>query len=154
MCKAIRIVFAVAVLLLPSVAFAACGEKGGSGYRAANGRCVGFDNLNRICGDPPTLRCKRELTDGGRRELTDGGRNPVWVYDSCHGCSCQCGPGFRLPDQNCASWKQHRQFMTAGGYLSGTIDELGSTKQPPSCPAEMILQRRRALTPAAPAEKE
>lgn len=41
-----------------------CGCKGGPGYRGPNGRCVGFKNLKKICGDPPTTRCDFENTPG------------------------------------------------------------------------------------------
>ena len=37
-----------------------CGSRGGSGYRGPNGRCVGHKRLRKICGNPPTLRCKAE----------------------------------------------------------------------------------------------
>jgi hypothetical protein len=40
-----------------------CGCKGGPGYRAANGRCVGWAEIGRTCGSPPTLRCTPELAD-------------------------------------------------------------------------------------------
>ena len=38
-----------------------CGCKGGPGYRAPNGRCVGWDGLERTCGAPPTVRCRAEI---------------------------------------------------------------------------------------------
>lgn len=37
-----------------------CGSRGGSGYRGPKGRCVGKKRLRKICGNPPTLRCKAE----------------------------------------------------------------------------------------------
>lgn len=37
-----------------------CGCKGGPGYRASNGRCVGWKQLNKVCGTPPTARCTAE----------------------------------------------------------------------------------------------
>lgn len=37
-----------------------CGSRGGSGYRGPNGRCVSRKNLRRVCGDPPSLRCRAE----------------------------------------------------------------------------------------------
>lgn len=37
-----------------------CGCRGGPGYRAPNGKCVGQRDLLRICGNPPTTRCKKE----------------------------------------------------------------------------------------------
>jgi hypothetical protein len=41
-------------------AFAACGERGGPGYRGPNGKCIGWDALARVCGNPPTTRCTAE----------------------------------------------------------------------------------------------
>lgn len=40
-----------------------CGCNGGPGYRAPNGKCVGWADLNRICGTPPTKRCKAEIVN-------------------------------------------------------------------------------------------
>ncbi|QDL97958.1 hypothetical protein FLL57_11830 [Rhodopseudomonas palustris] len=40
-----------------------CGCKGGTGYRAPDGHCVGFRELDRVCGAPPT-RCVFENAPG------------------------------------------------------------------------------------------
>jgi hypothetical protein len=40
-----------------------CGCKGGPGYRATDGHCVGFRELDKICGNPPT-RCAFENAPG------------------------------------------------------------------------------------------
>jgi len=37
-----------------------CGSRGGSGYRGPNGRCVSKKQVRRVCGDPPTTRCRAE----------------------------------------------------------------------------------------------
>lgn len=37
-----------------------CGCRGGPGYRGPNGKCVGWDDLIKICGDPPMTRCTKE----------------------------------------------------------------------------------------------
>jgi hypothetical protein len=37
-----------------------CGCKGGPGYRAPDGKCVGKRNITKVCGSPPTTRCKKE----------------------------------------------------------------------------------------------
>lgn len=37
-----------------------CGCKGGPGYRAPDGKCVGRRNITKLCGSPPSKRCKRE----------------------------------------------------------------------------------------------
>jgi hypothetical protein len=39
---------------------AACGDKGGPGYRDENGHCVSWESLGRVCGCPPTTRCKAD----------------------------------------------------------------------------------------------
>jgi hypothetical protein len=31
-----------------------CGCKGGPGYRAPDGHCVGFRELDKVCGNPPS----------------------------------------------------------------------------------------------------
>jgi len=41
-----------------------CGCKGGPGYRGPNGQCVGFKNLDRVCGIPPTTHCTFENAPG------------------------------------------------------------------------------------------
>jgi hypothetical protein len=41
-----------------------CGCKGGPGYRGPDGRCVGFRQLQKICGNPPDLRCTFENAPG------------------------------------------------------------------------------------------
>jgi hypothetical protein len=67
----------------------------------------------------------------------------VGITGRCKGCSCKCGPGFRLPGNNCASWDQHWKFMKAG-YPKGTIDEvdLPTTDRNPICPPEAIKEKR------------
>ncbi|SEP13772.1 hypothetical protein SAMN05444123_108241 [Rhodopseudomonas pseudopalustris] len=40
-----------------------CGCKGGPGYRGPEGTCVGFRELDRVCGKPPT-RCVFENAPG------------------------------------------------------------------------------------------
>jgi hypothetical protein len=40
-----------------------CGCKGGPGYRATDGHCVGFRELDKICGNPP-IRCVFENAPG------------------------------------------------------------------------------------------
>lgn len=40
-----------------------CGSRGGPGYRAPNGKCVGWAELARLCGRPPETLCVKE---GGR----------------------------------------------------------------------------------------
>jgi hypothetical protein len=67
----------------------------------------------------------------------------VGITGKCKGCSCKCGPGFRLPGNNCASWDQHWKF-TKEGYPAGTVDEvdLPTTDRNPICPPEAIKEKR------------
>lgn len=37
-----------------------CGCKGGPGWRAPDGKCVGHRNITKLCGSPPSKRCKKE----------------------------------------------------------------------------------------------
>ena len=61
-----RIVLAISAFFLFAVeAFAddycqGCGCKGGPGYRAPNGQCIGWKRLHKVCGTPPTTRCTAE----------------------------------------------------------------------------------------------
>ena len=41
-----------------------CGCKGGPGYRAPDGHCVGFKALAHTCGTPPSERCTFENAPG------------------------------------------------------------------------------------------
>ncbi len=57
--------FAIATLALvvgvqPHLALAACGDRGGPGYRGPDGRCVGWADIGRTRGNPPTTRCTAE----------------------------------------------------------------------------------------------
>ena len=52
---------AVLILLIAgSSAFAVCGERDGPGYRAPDGHCVSWPELDRACGKPPTTKCSPE----------------------------------------------------------------------------------------------
>lgn len=57
---------------LESQGASGCGSRGGPGYRGPNGRCVGWDQLGRVCGSPPTLRCSSESVAIGAPEHADG----------------------------------------------------------------------------------
>ena len=52
--------FLLCLLSLPHTANAACGERGGPAFRGPNKKCVGWADLERVCGSPPTARCAYE----------------------------------------------------------------------------------------------
>ncbi len=68
------LIFAAALpLCFPGPALAACPErpacrgcgcKGGPGYRGADGRCVSFKELDKVCGRPATSHCTFENAPG------------------------------------------------------------------------------------------
>lgn len=57
--RAICFLFAFTVSCAPA-AHAVCGAKTGPGYRGPDGKCVGWVNMGRVCGSPPSLRCTAE----------------------------------------------------------------------------------------------
>jgi len=50
----------VALVAATSLAEAACGDRGGPGYRGPDGKCVSWEALGRVCGSPPSMRCAGE----------------------------------------------------------------------------------------------
>lgn len=50
-----------------------CGCRGGPGYRGPDGRCVGWKDISRTCGSPPTTRCKAEGPAAGAEEAAAQG---------------------------------------------------------------------------------
>jgi hypothetical protein len=68
----------------------------------------------------------------------------VGAEEFCRGCSCKCGPGFRLPNRHCASWAEHWHYMAKGGYPPGTVDEVRTADKNPSCPPEAIIDKRKS----------
>lgn len=65
------------LLSAPSTdAASGCGSRGGPGYRGPNGKCVGWEQLARVCGSPPTERCApegstNESRSSARRQATE-----------------------------------------------------------------------------------
>lgn len=57
-------------------AFATCGEKGGPGYRGPDGKCVGWANLRKVCGSPPSTNCTPEMVAEGA-DAAAGARAPA-----------------------------------------------------------------------------
>jgi len=51
---------ALAVIMIPTAAMPACGDRGGPGYRGPTGKCVGWAEFSRVCGNPPEKRCTAE----------------------------------------------------------------------------------------------
>jgi hypothetical protein len=54
-----------AMLVAPTVAYAACGSAGGPGFRGPDGKCVSWVNIGKVCGCPPTTRCTAEYAMPG-----------------------------------------------------------------------------------------
>jgi hypothetical protein len=54
----------LAATMLPNTSIAACGDRGGPGYRGPSGRCVSWAEIGRVCGSPPSTRCTAENTSG------------------------------------------------------------------------------------------
>lgn len=50
-----------------------CGSRGGPGYRGADGKCVGWAEIARVCGSPPTNRCTPEKVNAGAEEEAERG---------------------------------------------------------------------------------
>jgi hypothetical protein len=60
-----------------------CGCKGGPGYRDGKGRCIGWDNLAEICGSPPTLKCKAEMSGQTASEVARAQAAYAEHLDNC-----------------------------------------------------------------------
>jgi hypothetical protein len=52
MLRTLSMMVAAVLLILTQRALADCGDRGGPGYRAPDGHCVGWAELRRICGNP------------------------------------------------------------------------------------------------------
>jgi hypothetical protein len=57
-----------------AVADAACGDRGGPGYRGPDGRCVGWADIGKTCGTPPTQRCAPEKVATGSSDAAEHGQ--------------------------------------------------------------------------------
>ncbi|GJE77284.1 hypothetical protein [Methylorubrum suomiense] len=53
-----------------------CGCKGGPGYRAPDGKCVGKRNITKVCGSPPSTRCKFEGKSGEINQTPNPSHHP------------------------------------------------------------------------------
>lgn len=88
-----RAMIALAVLMgtLGAAQASGCGSRGGPGYRGPDGRCVGWAQLSRKCGSPPTERCTfegrggatedraRDFVESHERGRTRGGARPEFA---------------------------------------------------------------------------
>ena len=61
----------IAVMALWSFpASAACGDRGGPGYRGPDGECLSWYKLAKgVCGCPPTTKCTPERLHAGAEKL-------------------------------------------------------------------------------------
>jgi len=55
-----RMLIILAALVVSTLAEAACGDRGGPGYRGPDGKCLSWQDLGRKCGSPPTTGCTPE----------------------------------------------------------------------------------------------
>lgn len=66
----IRVVVVLAAILWSATVYAACGDRGGPGYRGPDGQCVSWYRLARgVCGCPPTTACTPERLHAGAEKL-------------------------------------------------------------------------------------
>lgn len=75
----------LAAILIPTTALPACGDRGGPGYRGPSGRCVGWADIGRTCGSPPTTRCTAERTSEGAESAADHGQKAVEIGKAARG---------------------------------------------------------------------
>lgn len=69
-----QLLVALTVLVcLARPAAAECGERGGPGYRGPNGKCVGWAEMGRVCGNPPATRCRAEAVAPNADEAASHG---------------------------------------------------------------------------------
>jgi len=80
----VGIVGIVALAAITCEAFAACGERGGPGYRGPDGKCVGWAELGRKCGAPPSLRCTPELAHPKAPDGAERGRGLEKLKEDAH----------------------------------------------------------------------
>ena len=56
-----------------------CGCRGGPGYRGPDGRCVGWSDIGRTCGDPPSTRCAPEGPNAGANDAAKYGVKAIEI---------------------------------------------------------------------------
>lgn len=47
----------------------------------------------------------------------------IGFAQSCSGCSCHGGPGYRLANGKCVSWAQHEKHQSVGDFPAGAACE-------------------------------
>jgi hypothetical protein len=70
------LLLALACVVVSHSVWAACGSRGGPAFRAPNGKCVGWADLPKVCGTPPTTNCTYEgggIGDTGQVDQKPGG---------------------------------------------------------------------------------
>jgi hypothetical protein len=128
----VRILICVAVWLFSFLtpAFAevcsGCGCKGGPGYRDGNGRCVGWAQLNKACGTPPSSRCSAEGP-----ALIALGKTALGIGGAANGAASAIAPTEALP-------------------VSVTTNGLKSKTPGLACAAPASLQALRACSSNTP----
>ncbi|PPC85837.1 MAG: hypothetical protein CTY31_12340 [Hyphomicrobium sp.] len=61
------------IIFLNEAAIAAgCGSRGGPGFRGPKGNCVGWKQLSKVCGTPPTSNCTFEGAGEGDTDFEKG----------------------------------------------------------------------------------
>jgi hypothetical protein len=67
-----------------TLANAACGDRGGPGYRGPDGRCLSWESLGRKCGSPPTTGCTPENVHPESGDGARDGKNNQDRKDRAH----------------------------------------------------------------------
>jgi len=127
MLRTLSMMVAAVLLILTQRALADCGDRGGPGYRAPDGHCVGWAELRRICGNPPATKCNPERPESLRKQGQGSGiivdtptLNEPTVPNSDVGVQVRpnkdlTGGSVRTvkPDEACGHAKQSRGQMSA-----------------------------------------
>ena len=71
-------------ICVASGAFGTCGTRGGPGYRGPDGKCVGWADIGKKCGNPPSLRCTPELAQPEASAAAQRGKDIEKFKDDGH----------------------------------------------------------------------
>jgi hypothetical protein len=72
------------LLVVQGTAYATCGTQGGPGYRGSNGKCVGWAELGRMCGCPPSTGCTAEQADRDAQKAACMGKDIDTMKQNAH----------------------------------------------------------------------